>query len=118
MIQVQVVDLVVEAVLLLFVLACVRILFHYGQKLARRNLENRSLILLLYFVIFYGYCDIMESIINSEVDVHVTDLQQESKEPPPLNPPGNQTIPSRFREEESMKGLWSNSRNPSQPRRI
>ncbi len=93
MIQVQVVDLIVEAVLLLFVLACVRILFHYGQKLAKLNLENRSLILLLYFVIFYGYCDIMESIINSEVDVHVTDVRQEARKPSSLIPPGNQVTP-------------------------
>ena len=64
-------QLILEAVLLLNVLVAVRVLVYVAHKVLKRKIVNRKIIIALYILIFYAYCDMNENIVRTGLDIYL-----------------------------------------------
>lgn len=62
-------DLILEVVLLLNVLVAMKILLYVVQKLFKKRIKTKLIILLLYAAVFYNYFDISEQFLKAELDI-------------------------------------------------
>lgn len=71
-------QLILEAVLLLHVLICIKALVHIVNKKFKKEVINRKVLMLFYIYIFYNYCDMNETIVRRKLDEYEFIIQHKN----------------------------------------